>query len=415
MSSEDAAVQTHVFLCLATIAYKNATSKPQESMATATWDNIWTYAMRRIHVPLVSRGACHVARVLLVYSNVLLSPQRVLPEIETIGRDLDIQGPPALHDSSCSLLRLIIKTAYKDVRLHCLRLEEKSFSWLSEAWQTVLNRGGRSAAHTHSVQDIFSLLLAIIGATYHVDLSPKARLPTTVLTDIAKEESRSAVIQNYLLYASLEDSQPESPTTAQDVRALSPTHTQELSGGITGGSTSRPPSTQERKASSLVTRFLDVVMLHFDASNSVITSYSIQESRRAIDLAVVAITYEMLLAAQGTRPARQTIQKGCKLISRVVTSLLAAPWTIEEKSFVLAGLGSLAQLDGDGFQPWVAMAEPGSETGIRRSALRRVTAKARIAGVSYRSQQKAFERTIWEDPNVCIDAIKIVSILRCHI
>jgi ataxia telangiectasia mutated family protein len=79
VSYDEGVIQSWVFLCFAAIAHVH-NSKASHSTETtrsfpptsnrlasdpATWDSIWTNAIRRVNVPIVCRAACHAACALL--------------------------------------------------------------------------------------------------------------------------------------------------------------------------------------------------------------------------------------------------------------------------------------------------------------------------------------------------------------
>lgn len=318
VSFEDADVQSWTFLCLATIAYAECSgspvSSPEHRSSSATlWDPIWTHAMRRASVPAVSRAACHAAHVLLLHSNQLLSSQRVLGEVESFVKDLDVQGPAYPYDSVCSFMVLCLRFANQDVRLYRMQMEEKVLSWLIEAWR--IDGGRRLTMPMHTVDHIHSLLEAITGASRRVDLRCEIMLPPSLIVDAMREETRTKVIRDFQLHALLPPFDPAPcpvsiattvPTTAIDGRSsrAEDVDTTDLS----------PPRGRERRLSAFFLKSLEAMSSPLPPGEERHSKPTVETLRSSLDFAVSALFFEASLLMNGTQPNRRVIQAACKLI-----------------------------------------------------------------------------------------------------
>ena len=214
LTFDDAVVQSWTFLCLSAIADRQMSlGQPaaQEFNGPSTWDPIWTHAMRRAVVPIVCRAACHVAYTLLYHAKHLLNSQRVLVEIETFAKDLDVQGPPFPYDSVCVFMALCLQVAVQDMRLYRMHLEEKVLSWLVDSWSLGVTRIARGTSLdgiriklTHpTVADMVTLLESICGLSKRSSLICRAILPECAIVQEMQDEHRTAIIRGFLLHARL--------------------------------------------------------------------------------------------------------------------------------------------------------------------------------------------------------------------
>jgi serine-protein kinase ATM len=356
--------------------------------------------MRRTHMPLVSRAACHVAHVLLTHSQVLLSPQRILQEIETSGKDLDVQGPAALQDSSCAFLSLCLEIARRDVRLYRLHLEEKALGWLSDAWQASMNqRVGRSFVTTVNAQDILLLIESIIGTTQRSNARTRTPLPESMLTDTLLDHLSTTIIRNFLLQAKLPELQeqnlPPSSQKASSHAAIDPLF-------MGDNQDFPPPGVLERKLSSLISRFLNNISLRLDDVASLGPSQSAQVAHQATELAVIAIVYEVLLAANCTRPTHRSVKAACKLLTRVIPLLESTSWTTEEKLLILVAMEPILPVQVDEEFPWTPLVVPNDKSGIHRETLRKILSRVDVPGVSSKTSQEAFYCVARQVLHVCM-------------
>ncbi|KAJ7247652.1 hypothetical protein B0H12DRAFT_1124902 [Mycena haematopus] len=340
ISFDDPLVQSWSFMCFAAIAHADTHSRVVSAAPVARdWDTIWTHAIRRTNVPSVSRGACHAAYVLLLHSHshfpassrLTLTPQRVLLEIESFAKNIDVQGPPSPHDSVCAFLSQTLRVASQDARLYRMQFEEKALSWVVDCW-TVRDTGN---SPLHMVKDVMLLLETICGLSKRSDLFCRFLLPECLIVETLVEQGKTKVVRDYLLTATLPEfrkvdpphsSTTPDPTTVED-RRMSDEPVE-----------ARP---RERKISGFLLKSLEALASDLESLASSAAHPSAEKSRISLDWVVVTLSFESVLSLNGTRPNRRVIQAACKLMLSVVPLLKDSRWTHSEKAMILLALEPL--------------------------------------------------------------------------
>ncbi|KAI0954122.1 hypothetical protein AcV7_007443 [Taiwanofungus camphoratus] len=373
VSFEDGLIQSWIFLCLAAIAHANSSRSICPPFDTATWDSVWTHAMRRSTVPAVSRAACHAAHVLLFHSTTLLTSQRVFVEIETLAKDLDVQGPAFPYDSVCWFLTLCLRVANQDVRLYRLQLEEKVLTWLMDAWR--VDRGRRLRMPLHTSTDVLMLLESICALSRRSKLMCGLLLPQSPIVESLIEEHRTASIRNFLLCASLP---PFRETSSMSVDS---SLTKDTSYGITASDTKgirlevvdvsdlAQPRGRERRISAFLLKSMEEVAAILESGTEHITA---EKLRAFLDLSMIVLIFEATLVLNGTQSNRRVVQMACKLAGSIIPLITDQRWTSEERALVVSGLQPLviaSDSDRD-HSVWETLLTPNEGTGIRKRILR---------------------------------------------
>ncbi|KAI0766627.1 hypothetical protein BD413DRAFT_717411, partial [Trametes elegans] len=389
LSFADADVQSWAFLCLAEIASAEClaphppTDTHSASRLASLWDPVWTHAMRRANVPAVSRAACHTAHALLLRSKHLLSSQRVLAEIESFVKDLDVQGPAYPYDSVCAFMISCLRFANQDARLYRMHMEEKVLSWLVEAWRVVGQR--RKAMPMHTVADIHSLLEAITGSSKRVQLPCRVMLPSSALVDAMVEETQTRVIRDFQLHARLppfNTSQTSSRPSASSLVMADGNAMEELRGSPTDSADFAPPRGRERRVSSFLLRIIEQTceMLRTDVPK---LGHTTETLRCSLDIAVVALLFEASRLTVSIQSNRKVIQAACKLVGLVSPQLADDKRPAPELRLLLGALDPviLADTDDPDNVGWEALVPPGERSGIKTQVLHRLLAEARAKRV----------------------------------
>jgi len=412
VSYDEGVIQSWVFLCFAAIAYVNSSGidHPMETLRSftptsermapepTTWESIWTNAIRRVNVPVVCRAACHAAHALLHShskttnaTRIPLSSQRVLLEIETLGKDLDVQGPAYPYDSVCAFLAQCIQVASQDMRLYRMHLEEKVLSWLVDSWK-VVNMVRRMSLNL--VNDIMLLLEGICGLSKRSDLVSRVPLPQCQITDILAEQAKTRVIRDFLLDAQL-------PIFRK------PTHVARVSTDIGTEIHDRSgiakqliqPRARERKVSAFLLKSLEALLFDWEDST---THAAAEKARLSLDVAITALSFESALILNGIQANRRVVQCSCKLVD-VITGLLVDPrWTAPEKALILLGLDPLTSTGnednvGDG---WHAMPPPDVGSGLKAHILKRLGSDQENRNTTLTVMRMDFLRIIWQNADV---------------
>ena len=415
VTSDDGVVQSWIFLNFAAIAYaegfatarKPSLNKIDSPMLTSTiWDPIWTHAIRRANVPTVCRSACHAGHTFLVslynqtdLSRIFLTSHHVLLEIETLAKDMDVQGPAYPYDSVCMFLSQCLSIASQDVRLYRMQLEDKVLSWLIDSWK--MSGTERTKVSLHGVGDIFILLETVCGLSKRVDLPVHFSLPTCQIVASVIEEHEGKVIRDFLLYAKL-------PTFQQNPNAGRSTTANNQAASVTDLQLVAPRG-RERRISAFFLKSLESLLSELEVLRENVTA---EMSRRTLDLAVAAITFETLLMFNGTMSNRQVLHTAVKAISMVIPLLNEKRWTVAEKSLVLSALGSIVHHTGHSHRRryWEALSWPGTKSGIQEKILSNLTPDGISCRGVYSTKRIGFLRLIWQNAEVIITSFFILRI-----
>lgn len=345
VSYDDANIQSWAFLCLSAVAHAYGQSGvqppsyfPSSSTDNGAWDTIWIHATRRSNMPRVCRAACHVAHTLLSHAKLFLSSNKVLVEIETLAKDLSIQGPSFPCDSVCAFLVLCIRIASQDVRLYRLQLEEKVLTWLIDTWRPT-KVWDKLKMPLYTDQDILALLDAVYGRGKHIDLLCEMLLPDAAIAEAVVEEHSTAVIRDFVLYARL-------PSFNGDRHATpghAPTDIPSALVAMPNSAEDRElvnPGPREERCSTFFQRCLDEFIQEVE-NHGTSNSSAVERIRTALDFAVTALCFETMLFVSGTRPNRRTLQLACKALSGHLSLVLKPRWTWNERAFMIAALDPL--------------------------------------------------------------------------
>ncbi|KAI6041258.1 hypothetical protein EDC04DRAFT_2670018 [Pisolithus marmoratus] len=412
VSVDDVSSQSWVFLCLAAVARWDGDGvSPSEAVSTTavhtdrrgptTWDPIWTHAVRRANVPVVCRAACYAAYLLVGHARHLLTPHRVLAEIETFAKDLDLQGPNFPYDAVCMFLAQCLRVASQDVRLYRMQLEEKVLSWLLENWRigvtTNNNICGKARLSPHTINDFLNLLGSICGYMRHTDLICTSPLPDCEIAEVMEEQRKTKIIRDYLLSAKLPQV-PHRKGTVDDIALVSQDElpSSRLDQALVS------PRGRERRVSAFLQKSLESLVVEWEAAKANNSTHpTAEEVRQSLDISIIALIFESLQASNGMRSNRRVIQSAVKVVALLSPLLTDSRWTAEERLLILKAFDPLV-LDGDpgnDDEEWEAMVVPGVDSGIRSHVLNSL--KTRLShDVQSHVQRRNLQRMIWGNADI---------------
>ncbi|KAF9218963.1 hypothetical protein BS17DRAFT_718960 [Gyrodon lividus] len=417
VSVDEVSIQSWAFLCLAAIArcdgeqgFCSASSgdtstKDSVRRGFATWDPIWTHAMRRANVPIVCRAACHTAHTLINYSKHLLTSQRALIEIETLVKDLDLQGPSFPYDAVCMFLAQCLRVASQDVRLYRMQLEEKALSWLLDNWRVGTaskDISGRSHMPPHTINDFLNLLESVCGCAQHSNPVCRMLLPDCEIVYVMEEQRKTKIIRDYLLYARLPAlSQDKSPSADANLPQDAPPPT------IRVGQELVPPRGRERRVSVFLLKAMESLVSEWGAMQENNAHPTAEKVRQSLDAAITALIFESLLAVNGTHRNRRVVQSAGKVVMLLAPFLTDAKWTPEERLLILKALEPLVIDDdqGDADDDWEALIGPGLESGIKSHVLRSVKMHISHHDRSH-IQRRHLQHFLWENTDVLAENLR---------
>ena len=411
VSVDEVPIQSWAFLCLAAIAHcdgiQPSSVSPDETFTAncplrgpATWDPIWTHAMRRANVPVVCRAACHAAHTLVGYSRHLLTPQRILAEIESLAKDLDLQGPSFPYDAVCMFLAQCLRVASQDVRLYRMQLEEKVLSWLLDNWRvgtSAKDVSGRFRMPPHTIGDFLDLLESVCGCSRRSDPICRMVLPDCDIVNVMEEHHRTRIIRDYVLHARLpvlgrRRSSLTDTGVAQAIPSPATKAEQELV----------PPRGRERRVSAFLIKAMESLVSEWEMVRDSQSHPTAEKVRQSFDAAITALMFETLLSLNGTHSNRRVIQSAGKVVVLLAPLVTDTKWTPEERLLILKALEPLViDMDQDDVDDrWTALIEPGLESGIKSHVLRSL--QMCISTHVRSHSQRRYLQLIWENADVRI-------------
>ncbi|KAG6821445.1 hypothetical protein H0H93_010169 [Arthromyces matolae] len=394
VSIDDSTVQSWVFLCFASIATINGSPGVQE----ATWDSIWTNCIRRANVPPVSRAACHAAYAILTHtraytqksqpSQIPLASSRILFEIETLTKELDVQGPPYPYDSVCTFLSSCLRVSNQDMHLYRMQLEEKVLTWLVDCWQ-VADFHSKSQS-LHVIKDLLILLGGICGFSRAIDLGCRIPLPEGLIVDTLVDEARSKVIKDYILDAQLPQFEISSKNDGLLVQPLA-TESQK---------TLVQPRSRERRITTFLLKTLERLLSQWNDNLPRATAGS---ARHSLDMAITALCFESTLVINGMQSDRRLIQCACKVIGGITIVLPDSRWTVAERALISLGLGPLTLFENDYDEEiaWDALLPPDQGSGIKSQLLGQLSGTCNTySNGSIRLPRLNLLKILWQNTDV---------------
>ncbi|KAJ3745266.1 hypothetical protein DFH05DRAFT_1487185 [Lentinula detonsa] len=447
VTSDDGTVQSWAFVCLAAVAYADCNSSdsvlsfqnpstspptPGQTESTpnvlprgaSTWDSVWTHAIRRASSPQVCRAACHAASILLVYANTKsaqrslarssVTSHRVLSEIETLAKDLDVQGPTAPYDSVCAFLSSCLKVANQDVRLYRMQLEEKVLTWLIDSWKPA--HINSPEAPLYLVSDVMTLLETICSSSQRSSLLCRVMLPQCLIAETLIAEEQTRVIRDYLLDAKLPSvevngGRPESPPSPEETSNLGKAM---FMAAIPSEPDLVQPRARERKLSTFFLKGLESAIASLQEASGILTVPKADVVQKALNLAVIGLSFESVLVLNGIQFSKRVMQAACRLIASVARLLDRPQWTMEEKGLALLALEPLVCIDVEAYDDisWTVLLPPSVGTGIRSQTLKSLLLDNERQRKTSRMERLQHLKTLWRNSDVQATFSDISEILK---
>jgi ataxia telangiectasia mutated family protein len=309
-------------------------------------------------------------------------------------------------------LTICLKVANQDVRLYRMQLEDKVITWLTESWRVAEETANTRSQHgraksrmpNHTVNDVLLVLESICGLAKRSNVLCRRILPESPVADVIIENSRTAVIRDYLLHARLPPFQPQE----QDSRtSLALDNATPGTDGDLTQSTGR-----ERRISSYLLKSLEALADEWE-NNENGGQITAERARKGLDFAVLTLYFESVLQLNGTRSNRRTIQAACRLIGLLAPLLNEKTWSSEERRLLLVGLETLIAVGEDGpSEDWEeAIVAPTYYTGIRRQVLGSLKLDKATRRDANRAERRAVQKVIFQSSDVSLSPAPHHSIL----
>ena len=354
--------------------------------------------MRRTTMASVSRAACHAASVFMLHADELLTSQRLVAEVETLAKDLEVQGPVFPHDSVCTFLDRALRIASQDARLYRMQMEERVLTWFLDTWR--VETTSKTKLLPYTVVDLLTLLESISTFSIKSNLVGEMLLPDNAIVRAAEDHCYSAVIRDFTLHARLPSApEPSSTTDPRSSTELDPDNHDVVLDDLT------QPRGRERRVSTFLMKVAEDLFTAWEASKEMPAFVNAERVRSSLDVAFLCLSYEAVLVINGIRSTRRVIQAACRLIQSVFPLVSEKRWTSDERSLMLHSLQPviLARTNST-HVPLEMLASAGPYTGVRREVLRTLHASAGRAETDQRVRRH-IQRIIFRSIDVSDPAV----------
>jgi ataxia telangiectasia mutated family protein len=289
-----------------------------------------------------------------------------------------------------------------------MQIEEKVLSWLLDNWgvgdgSTVKGSGGQSRMSPYMIGDILMLLDSICAFSKRTNVVFRILLPDCPITETMTDQGKTKIIRDFLLNGLL----PPFSHLPQKGRAVAHTNVTDYSSSGSlppvplSSSDLAQPRGRDRRISTYILRALDSFASVFESVKASNTYPTAEKARQALDLAIIALSFESALMLNGIRSTRRVILAACKLFHLVSTLLPDPRWSLEEKALILLGLEPLiaqdVELDDDG---WEAIIPPDTGAGIKTQTLKRLISNDGNGRVHARALRRSLQRIIMQNADV---------------
>ncbi|KAK0467046.1 uncharacterized protein EV420DRAFT_1636079 [Desarmillaria tabescens] len=372
---DNSMIQSWAFLCIASIAHADCLeSRLPTSGGSSTdrtlicdqmvWETIWTN--------------CHATALLLhvdshthKFTHPPLHAPHILADIETLTKDLEVQGPNYPYDSVCSFLSRCLVMASQDIR----------------CWK--LGRIVEGEMPCYMVKDLIHLLETVCGFSRRTDVVCRAILPVSELVQVVEQEKRTQVIRDFLLDAKLPQFVPSNDGAKASPSYRSEPLPQEIALLAMGH--------RQRRLSKFMLELLEHIHQKWKVRMEAKRPHSATGVRLCLDFAVIAFCFQCSLIHNGMQLDILTIKEAGKVIALLLPLLRETPWTTAEKAVVIQALEPLISTEEPRADdiPFVDLLPPDINSGIRARVLQDLVSDPQQHIDRKRSSRMDFQRIIW--------------------
>lgn len=366
LRDDNEVLQSWAYIALSTIILSSHTTatptgaQENDQSQQDDWNQVWSFALRKCHLPGTCRSASHAAAILLQFDK--LDSTSTIKGIQSILSSIAVQGPPTPHDSVCALYSVALEAARSDIQLYSLDLEEQVCSWLEKtlAGEKFERDKMDQRLDQAAPGDILRLFSAVSRIQHHVPLAEpvvKEFLPDSAVVGYALERAKTQPIRDFLLYH-IYPTPPPSPRHTVPPLTASADHSTFLDG--------RP-----RRLSDLLLNILNVTIAQWETKTKPIIS-SGERPRRCIDLVVLGLAFQGLLQLDGYIPHAACINAAIRLLHLLKPLLISSDLSILSLDLVWRGLRCLVDVPKEGKEEeedWPILVKPDVHSGIRQDLL----------------------------------------------
>ncbi|RXK38992.1 hypothetical protein M231_03722 [Tremella mesenterica] len=334
----------------------------QPQVNSEVFTRIWTHAIRKISLVSISRTACLAANTLISIDT--LDRARVGEDIRGLLQNLEVQPPPYPFDSVCEFLSTALRITKSDSSLYSLNLEDRVIRWL-EVWDPVNIGKGMTRLPQTSPSHILQLIIVACGLVHHEIPYPKTDelLPDCPIVTRYIHEAETRNLRDYILNGRI--------PPIEQVTLSSPSHPPIMSASPAWSQNESlsPLLDRHMKCSSLLTNLLQT--LHADISDpNVHVATSPERIRRAVDVVVLALSFQATLQLNALQPDPSCLQSCSEILGALQPHLKSTNVPIPALLLVWSGLKPLTITAAEDTPvTWPILLRPQEMSGISANCL----------------------------------------------
>ncbi|BGP56412.1 Serine/threonine-protein kinase tel1 [Rhodotorula sphaerocarpa] len=311
--------------------------RAREPSGSSRWDQIWQLALRKMSSRTVARTAADLANALLAHDCV--SPAVMSDSIEKFVKDLDVQTLCFPSEAVCLFFEWVLAISASDARLVHLHAADKVISWLAGGWGPL---DGMHRAHAYgqhrphadplSVSSLTSLIGRLSGLS---DVTPGEEpylVPDCPIATMAIELSDTSRIRDYL--------DAKIPPYQRDGAAHGPKLRAPVDFDATCGAPEDLAHKTPRRISAWLFKTLSTLQ-EAASSDAHWTNMSVEQVRRHLDLASLALLVEGVFATHDIPPNRRLVREAANLIGTLSPILTLGRWSSEDRARLLSALSPI--------------------------------------------------------------------------
>lgn len=366
LSSENAQLQDWTLIAVSVIT-ANASPGAAIEMGAQIWERLWTIALRRIGSATQGRTAALLLRTCMRKDRI--DQSRILQDLETLGRDLEINGPIWPSDTACDLLCDLLKIATTDLRIHRLNLPDKIYARMIQHWNFLPDSAGQGRTFGAKARSEFLctirlhfVLVAMIGLDSEgISMTAPISLPDCSIVAQRQKDVQLSEARNWYFRAQLATTHQQGHTGSN-----SKSRSKSLAGDAF-------ITQMAARIVSYLRTTLTGALAEASAGGKIFwETIPVERARRLLDLSILAVRIDARLDAHQVVRAERNTETAGAIIGSILPRLSSNKWSISERAYLITGLWPIIFSTLGQSLPITGLIAAGEHSGIRTGLLRKL-------------------------------------------
>lgn len=374
LKDPDAQIQNWTMIAAAELSLSHSADTLSEQLTQC-----WTLIIRKINQPVHSRTAALAGMALLQSGQI---PNGVLlADLSVIFGELELSAPAFPWDSVCQFFAEALQLCSKDVVLARKPFGSKLLAWLFNTWNPThgITKGFQSRIRVQE-QDVtctYQLICGVVDTESLLEFSTDSFiLPGSPAVEQMLHEQEVAPVVDFLFKARLTTPANQTGGVTQKGEAC------KTSGLEVTHSNMRAATALEVRIDRYFCETLSLLCDEWaaheqDVETKMAATATVEQTRRSLDIAVLALLFEGTLHANAVRSNSQLTTLAHRLLQQCAETLgQTNRWSMAERASLLSALEPVTT--GPVATPWRGVRHllnrelvPGERSGLRRDLLDR--------------------------------------------